>query len=902
MSTTEKRWVYRFDEADPSNRLLFGGKGAGLAAMTQIGIPVPPGFIITTEACREYYAQNQVFPEGMWSQTREALAGIESAMGRFFGDPQNPLLLSVRSGAPLSMPGMMDTVLNLGLNDQTVEGLATMTNPRFALDSYRRFLSMFSSIVLGIEKEKFQRILDRYLHQKHYRSEAEIPIEDLGALIEDYKKLIFAELHGRTIPEDPNEQLRMAIAAVFRSWMGKRAVDYRRLYQIPDDLGTAVNVQAMVFGNRDWESGTGVAFTRNPATGEKQLYGEFLFNAQGEDIVAGIRTPEPLSTLAEKLPEIYEELTQVAEKLERYFKDVQDIEFTIESRKLWLLQTRSAKRTGKAAIRIAVEMVEENIITPKEAVLRVTPNHVEQLLHPMIDPSITAEPLTRGLPASPGAAAGIIVFSADEAEQRAAEGEAVVLVRPETSPEDFHGMVAAKAIVTARGGMTSHAAVVARGMGKPCVVGAEGLIIDEAQNVLRFKDVELKRGEWITIDGSSGAIYVGKLPTIPPEYDAFYHHFMQWVDKFLVMKVRANADTPHDAQLARDHGAEGIGLCRTEHMFFNEDRLPIIREMITAGDRSSRLAALEKLLPLQREDFYQIFKVMDGYPVTIRLLDPPLHEFLPALVELTQLQAELKFQLQKVQTMQELNTILNELVKNQQILRRVEALRESNPMLGHRGCRLSITYPEIAEMQVRAIFEAACRAVTDGISVHLEIMVPLVAFPKELEILAEIIHQTAHSVFNEYQLTIPYRIGTMIELPRACVIADQIAQTAEFFSFGTNDLTQTTLGISRDDSARFLPHYINLGILPEDPFRVLDKDGVGTLMKIAVEKGRSTKKDIKIGICGEHGGDPSSIRFCFSLGFDYVSCSPFRVPVARLASAQAAIESTEQIPQLVSTE
>ncbi len=888
----QRQWVYLFTEGDPTNKQLLGGKGAGLAAMAQAELPVPPGFTITTEACREYYRLNRTFPEGMWSQTQQALSTVEATLHRHFGDVDTPLLVSVRSGAPLSMPGMMDTVLNLGLNDETVEGLARMTdNRRFALDAYRRFISMFSSIVLGIDREKFSNILERFVSQTPDQDESQLSITQLEDLIEAYKNLIFAELHGKTLPQDPYEQLRMAIAAVFDSWMGKRAVNYRRIYRIPDSLGTAVNIQAMVFGNLDWESGTGVAFTRNPATGEKELYGEFLLNAQGEDIVAGIRTPEPISMLETKLPDVYAQLKEVADRLEHFYKDVQDVEFTIEHRKLWLLQTRSAKRTGKAAIRIAVDMVDEEILTPTEAILRVEPQHIEQLLHPTIDPSVKATPIATGLPASPGAAAGKIVFNADEAERLAQEGEDVVLVRPETSPDDFHGMVAARAIVTARGGMTSHAAVVARGMGKPCVVGASDLRIEEGNNLLLVNGLELKRGEWLTVDGSSGNIYAGKLPTIPPQYDAYFHRFMRWADDVRTMGIRANADTPQDAQTARSFGAEGIGLCRTEHMFFGEDRLPLVREMIMAPDRGARHSALEKLLPMQRDDFYQLFKVMDGYPVTIRLLDPPLHEFLPSYEELLQSQAELKFALQKAQSIKEIDETLNQLVEQQLLLRQTERLREANPMLGHRGCRLSITYPEIAEMQSRAIFEAACKAVSEGITVIPEIMIPLVAFPEELRILTDIIHQTAKAVFAEQQISVDYSVGTMIELPRACLVADQIANIAEFFSFGTNDLTQTTLGMSRDDSARFLPNYIEHGILPEDPFRVLDTQGVGQLLQIAVDKGRSTRQGLKIGICGEHGGEPHSIHFCYSLGFDYVSCSPYRIPVARLAAAQAALQA-----------
>ncbi len=891
---TQQQWVYLFSEADATNRTLLGGKGAGLAAMTQAGLPVPPGFTITTEACRAYYQHNRTFPEGMWSQTQRALSAVEAQLNRRFGDTDTPLLVSVRSGAPLSMPGMMDTVLNLGLNDETVEGLARMTNNRrFALDAYRRFISMFGSIVLGIDKEKFSNILNRFLLQTPNSDEAELSIPQLEDLIAAYQNLIFAELHGKTLPQDPYEQLRMAIAAVFDSWMGKRAVHYRRTYRIPDSLGTAVNVQAMVFGNLDWESGTGVAFTRNPATGEKELYGEVLLNAQGEDIVAGIRTPDPISTLATKLPDVYAQLQEVANKLEHFYKDVQDVEFTIEHRKLWLLQTRSAKRTGKAAVRIAVDMVDEGILTPKEALLRVEPQHIEQLLHPTIDPSVTATPIATGLPASPGAASGKIVFNADEAEKLAQEGEPIILVRPETSPDDFHGMVAAKAIVTARGGMTSHAAVVARGMGKPCVVGASSLRIEESNNLLLVDSLEIKRGEWITVDGSSGAIYAGKLPTLPPQYDEYFHRFMQWADEVRTMGIRANADTPHDAKMARDFGAEGIGLCRTEHMFFGEDRLPLVREMIMAPDRAARHSALEKLLPLQRQDFYELFKVMDGYPVTIRLLDPPLHEFLPNYEDLLQSQAELKFALQKAASLKAINELLNQLVDQQMLLRQTERLREANPMLGHRGCRLSLTYPEIAEMQSRAIFEAACKAASEGITVIPEIMIPLVAFPKELHILTEIIHNTAKSVFAEQQISVEYSVGTMIELPRACLVADQIAEIAQFFSFGTNDLTQTTLGMSRDDSARFLPNYIELGILPEDPFRVLDTTGVGQLLEIAVEKGRATRENLKIGICGEHGGEPHSIHFCHTLGFDYVSCSPYRIPVARLAAAQATLQTQQ---------
>jgi pyruvate,orthophosphate dikinase len=885
------KWVYLFEEGDGSARALLGGKGAGLADMTRAGLPVPPGFIVTTEACNAYYTSGKNFPEGMWEQVIEGLRAVEAKTGKKFGDPENPLLVSVRSGAPFSMPGMMDTVLNLGLNEQTVQGLATQTGDlRFSLDAYRRFATLFAEIVMGVAHEKFERVMERYKAQTEGGRDTDLSPEQLRGIIATQKQIIFSDQSGLAIPEDPYEQLRVAIAAVFNSWMGRRACDYRRVNRIPDDLGTAVNVQAMVFGNMGATSGTGVAFTRNPSTGEKKLYGEYLLNAQGEDVVAGIRTPNSISQLQEELPTAYEQFEQITGLLERHYKDMQDVEFTIERGKLWMLQTRTGKRTGAAAVRVAVEMVHEGLIDKATAVRRVTPEQLDQLLHPAVDPNTDAKVVAKGLPASPGAAQGKVVFDPDEAEELAAAGEKVVLVRQETSPDDFHGMVAAQAIVTARGGMTSHAAVVARGMGKSCVCGASVLNIDYSQQQFNVNGTVVPKCEWITVDGSTGRVFLGQVPTVQPALGEDFRELMRWADEFRRLRVRANADTPHDSEVARDFGAEGIGLCRTEHMFFGDERLAAMREMILADGVGAREKALERLLPLQKNDFVGIFRAMEGLPVTIRLLDPPLHEFLPNMEELLGELSELKLSLQRAASIRDMDRTLDSIDSKRKLLQQVERLREANPMLGHRGCRLGLIYPEVTRMQARAIFEAACQVAGEGLEVKPEIMVPLVSTAEELRNQAELIHEVAREVLGEHGMTIEYTVGTMIELPRAALTADKIAEYADFFSFGTNDLTQTTFGLSRDDSGRFLSKYVEVKILPDDPFQVLDREGVGQLIKIGTELGRSVKPGLKVGICGEHGGEPRSIAFCHLTGLDYVSCSPFRVPVARLASAQAALE------------
>lgn len=887
---TVQKWVYLFEEGSGEDKALLGGKGAGLSEMTRAGLPVPPGFIVTTEACNAFFANQKSFPDGLWDQVREGLRKIEEKVGKRFGDPQNPLLVSVRSGAAFSMPGMMDTVLNLGLNEETVQGLAAQTGDlRFALDAYRRFASLFGEIVMGVAHEKFERVMDRFKAQTTGGRDTDLRAEDLREIIAAEKQIIVAEQHA--IPEDPYEQLRVAIAAVFNSWMGRRAMDYRRVNRIPDSLGTAVSVQAMVFGNMGSESGTGVAFTRNPSTGEKKLYGEYLLNAQGEDVVAGIRTPHPISQLKKELPEVYTQFAAIADLLEQHYRDMQDVEFTIERGKLWMLQTRTAKRSGAAAVRIAVAMAQEKLIDRAMAVQRVTPEQIDQLLHPTVDPKTDATVLATGLPASPGAAQGQVVFSPDEAEELAREGAKVVLVRQETSPDDFHGMVAAQAIVTARGGMTSHAAVVARGMGKTCVCGANSLNIDYSQQQFSVDGTVVTKGEWITVDGSTGRIFLGQVPTVQPTLDADFYELMSWADKFRRLRVRANADTPRDAKVARQFGAEGIGLCRTEHMFFGDQRLAAMREMILSEGAGAREKALEKLLPLQRGDFVGIFREMAGLPVTIRLLDPPLHEFLPSVDDLLVELAELKMAVRLAATLADMDKLLDEIDEKRRLLRQVIRTRESNPMLGFRGCRLGLLFPEVTRMQCRAIFEAACQVQGEKKKVTLEIMVPLVSLSEELRQQRELIDEVAQQVMGEHGTTIEYNVGTMIELPRAALMADSIAAHADFFSFGTNDLTQTTFGLSRDDSGRFLPTYIERRILPEDPFQMLDREGVGQLVRIGTERGRSAKPNLKIGICGEHGGDPSSIAFCHEINLDYVSCSPFRLPVARLAAAQAALES-----------
>ncbi len=883
------KWVYRFGdggaEGDATMRALLGGKGANLAEMARIGLPVPPGFTITTEVCTWFYRHGGRYPEGLRDEVAKALDGLEAALGRRFGDPARPLLVSVRSGARVSMPGMMDTVLNLGLNDETVEGLARDTgNPRFAWDSYRRFIQMYGDVVMGLDHHLFEEAIEERKAARGVDLDTDLDAGDWQELVARFKEIVRAEA-GRDFPQAPADQLWGAIGAVFGSWNSERAKVYRRLHDISDDWGTAVNVQAMVFGNLGEHSATGVAFTRNPATGVKEIYGEFLINAQGEDVVAGIRTPQHLTKAArlaagdvqpsmeEAMPEVFAELVRLMETLERHYRDMQDIEFTVEQGRLWLLQTRAGKRTAKAAIRIAVDMAEEGLVDRREAVLRVEPESLDQLLHPTLDPDAPREVVARGLPASPGAASGEIVFTADEAERRARAGHDVILVRVETSPEDIHGMHAARGILTARGGMTSHAAVVARGMGRPCVSGAAGLFVDLERRRMEAGGRSFREGDEITIDGTAGEVIAGRVPTVAPELSGEFATLMRWADGLRRMKVRTNADTPHDSAVARRFGAEGIGLARTEHMFFDAERIPIVREMILAENAEERQRALAKLLPMQRGDFLGIFREMEGLPVTIRLLDPPLHEFLP--------HEDAEFA--EVARASGLDV--------GRLKRRAAELREANPMLGHRGCRLAVTFPEIYEMQVRAILEAAIELEqAEGRECVLpEIMVPLVSDPRELRFVRERIERTAQAVFEEKARRIDYRIGTMIELPRAALAAGEIAGAAEFFSFGTNDLTQTTYGLSRDDAGRFLPVYLERGIYPADPFAHLDTAGVGALMRIARDGGRAARGDLKLGICGEHGGDPASIAFCEELGLDYVSCSPYRVPIARLAAAQAAI-------------
>ena len=882
------KWVYTFGdgraEGESSLRNLLGGKGANLAEMSNLGLPVPPGFTISTEVCTYFYENGKTYPADLAAQVDAALQHIGALSGRTFGDAANPLLVSVRSGARASMPGMMDTVLNLGLNDVTVVALAQSANDeRFAWDSYRRFITMYADVVLEVDHAHFEDVLDEYKDMKGYASDTDVSASDWKHLVGEYKAVVEREL-GRSFPQDPREQLWGAIGAVFGSWMNPRANKYRELHGIPASWGTAVNVQAMVFGNMGDTSATGVAFTRNPSTGAKELYGEFLINAQGEDVVAGIRTPQDITEAARiaagsakasmeaAMPVAYGELVRIYGLLERHYRDMQDMEFTVEKGKLWMLQTRNGKRTAKAALRIAVDLANEGLISREEAVLRVDPASLDQLLHPTIDPKAERKIIGSGLPASPGAAAGEIVFNSEDAEQAVKDKRKVILVRVETSPEDIHGMHAAEGILTTRGGMTSHAAVVARGMGKPCVSGAGTLRVDYAKGVLLAGGHQLKKGDFITIDGSTGQVLLGRVKMLEPELSGEFANLMEWADAGRRLKVRANAETPADARQARSFGAEGIGLCRTEHMFFDEDRIISMREMILAGDEKGRRAALAKLLPMQRADFEQLFEIMSGLPVTIRLLDPPLHEFLP-------------------HTAEEIADVARAMGADPERLRqRAAELSESNPMLGFRGCRLAVAYPEIAEMQARAIFEAAVAAAKKtGKPVTPEVMVPLVMTKPELDHVKARIDAMAVAVKRETGAEFAYQVGTMIELPRAALRAEEIARSAEFFSFGTNDLTQTTLGISRDDAAHFLEPYKRRGILAEDPFMTLDQDGVGELVKIAAERGRKTRPDIKLGICGEHGGDPASIGFCEMTGLDYVSCSPFRVPIARLAAAQAAL-------------
>ena len=856
-------------EAGREDKTLLGGKGANLAEMTRIGVPVPPGFVISTSVCMEYLAAGAM-PPGLDAEIREHLARLEAVTGRTFGGT-SPLLVSVRSGAAISMPGMMDTILNLGLNDQTVEALAREAGDRrFAFDSYRRFVQMYGDVVLGVPARHFEELLDARKALAGARLDTELDADALVELVGDFKALV-RESAGVDFPTDPREQLAGAIAAVFRSWNTDRAIHYRRINRIPDDMGTAVNVVAMVYGNMGDDSGTGVAFTRDPNTGERRFFGEFLVNAQGEDVVAGIRDPLSIEEMASALPGAYAELLEVAQKLERHYRDMQDLEFTVERGRLYLLQTRTGKRAAAAAVKIAVDMVDESLIDRQTAILRVDPKQLDQLLHPCVDPDADATVLARGLPASPGAAAGAVVFDPDEAAARARDGEAVILVRTETSPDDFHGMVAARAIVTARGGMTSHAAVVARGMGKCCVVGAHDIAVDLTNEVFSTETRRIAKGDWITVDGTTGRVLEGRVRTVAPELTDDFHRLMSWADEARRLRVRTNADTPADAARARELGAEGIGLCRTEHMFFEGERLTAMREMILARNEKARHAALGKLLPMQIADFLGIFRAMDGLPVTIRLLDPPLHEFLPKDDE--QIAALAR------------DTRLAE----SEIRRAVEKHHESNPMLGHRGVRLGYTFPEITRMQARAIFEAALLAAEEGVDVHPEVMLPLVATRGELAAQAAIVREVAEQVMTERGRRVEYLVGTMIELPRAALIAGTIAEEAEFFSFGTNDLTQTTLGISRDDSASFLPHYVDHGVYADDPFQVLDRDGVGRLISLAVREGRAARPRLKLGVCGEHGGDPTSVEFFHDAGLDYVSCSPFRVPVARLEAGRAAL-------------
>ena len=866
------RWVYLFRDGNANMRDLLGGKGANLAEMTNADLPVPPGFTITTEACNAFLSAGNAFPDDMWDQVAASLKDVEQSMGRDFGDVSNPLLFSVRSGARFSMPGMMDTILNLGLNDTTVQGLADQADPRFAYDCYRRLIQMFAKVVLDVDSDLFEDVIDAHKRRLRIEQDFEIPAENLKQMVGEFKEIVRRE-SGQAFPDDPWEQLRFAITAVFKSWNNRRAINYRNANNIPHDLGTAVNVQTMVYGNMGPDCATGVAFTRNPSTGEQVIFGEFLTNAQGEDVVAGVRTPQEIKTMGDDpaLKSAYDQLLGIAEQLEKHYRDMQDLEFTIQNGKLYMLQTRTGKRTGQAAVTVAVDMAEEGLISHQEAVQRVEPDHLDQLLHPMIDENQKRTVLAQGLPASPGAASGKVVFDADEAKAQGESGEPVILVRIETSPEDFHGMLVAKAVLTARGGMTSHAAVVARGMGKPAVVGCSALNINYARQTISVNGTTVNKGDFITIDGSTGEVMLGEIPTIEPQVGGNVSTLLSWADEFRKLGVRANADTPQDADKARELGAEGIGLTRTEHMFFEGDRILAMREMIIASTDEERRAALAKLEPMQKQDFIGIFKAMDGLPVTIRTLDPPLHEFLPHTDE----------------EIQDLASTLNvdaEVIKN-----KVTSLAEANPMLGHRGCRLGITAPEITKMQARAIIGAALECAEQGIHVFPEIMIPLVGDVRELRLQREVVDSVAEEMFEKAGKRIDYSVGTMIELPRASLTADEIAEEAEFFSFGTNDLTQTAFGMSRDDSGRFLPFYVEKGILDADPFQSIDRKGVGALIEIATERGRKTRPDIKLGICGEHGGDPSSVEFCHQAGLNYVSCSPYRVPIARLSAAHAAL-------------
>jgi len=877
--------VLLFEEAIGLTKFELGGKGYGLVEMTRIGLPVPPGINIPTYVCREYYSSGR-FPDGILEEVRAKLRVIEERVGRRFGSAEKPLLVSVRSGAPYSMPGMMDTILNLGLNDEIVKSLAEETrDERFSYDSYRRLIQMFGKIVLGIKDEKFDKIIEEHKKKLGVKHDVEIPAEEWRKIIEEFKELIRHE-SGREFPQDPWEQLKMAIEAVFKSWNNPRAIVYRKTYNIPENLYTAVNIQMMVFGNLGPDSGTGVGFTRNPSTGEKKLYGEYLLNAQGEDVVAGIRTPKPLEELKNELPQVYGELLRVSEILEKHFRDMQDFEFTIQEGKLYLLQTRNGKRTAQAAVKIAVDMVNEGLISKEEAISRIDPNDLNQLLHPRIDPNIKAKPIAKGLNASPGAATGKVVFTADEAAELGDKGEKVILVRPETKPEDIHGMIAAKGILTSRGGMTSHAAVVARGMGKPAVVGAEMLKIDLDKEIFTVDGVQVKKFDTITIDGTTGHVYLGAIPTIEPELSGELQILLSWADEIRRLEVRANAETPIAARKAREFGAKGIGLARTERMFNAPDRLPIVLELIFSETEEERWNAVKKLLPMFKSDFKEIFREMAGYPVTVRLLDLPLHEFLPRIEELIQEVTELRVKVKsRKKGYKKASRLLQE---KERILKRALQLAEHNPMIGHRGCRLGISYPEIYRIQTRAIIEAALELKREGIAAHPEIMIPLVSEANELRILREIVEAEAEKVFQEYGDRIKLHIGTMIETPRAALTASEIAKVADFFSFGTNDLTQMTFGFSRDDAeAKFMALYLGKKILPNNPFERIDEAGVGRLVKIGTKEGKEANSKLEVGICGEHGGDPDSIRFFEEAGLDYVSCSPYRVPIARLAAAQA---------------
>ncbi|MDY0236878.1 MAG: pyruvate, phosphate dikinase [Gudongella sp.] len=871
----ENKYVYSFDEGSKEMKSLLGGKGANLAEMTSIGLPVPPGFTISTKACSRFYQEGEKLWKEVIEEIYSHLEKVEKKLDKKFSDTENPLLVSVRSGAVFSMPGMMDTVLNLGLNDKSVIGLAKSTeNERFAYDSYRRFIQMFSDVAMGIPKRKFDNLLEAMKEKKGVELDTDLDTEDLKTLVEEFKK-VYLEDKKEEFPQDPLKQLQLAIEAVFASWNNNRAIIYRRLNDIPGDLGTAVNIQSMVYGNMGDTSGTGVAFTRNPANGENKIYGEFLMNAQGEDVVAGIRTPKAISELQDVLPEVFEQFKKVTQILEEHYKDMQDIEFTIEKGKLFMLQTRTGKRTTQAGINIAVDLVNDGIISKEEAMLRIEPNQLNQLLHPTFDEKVLAEStiLAKGLPASPGAASGMVYFNAEDVVLAKARGEKAILVRQETSPEDIEGMITAEGILTARGGMTSHAAVVARGMGKCCVAGCSEIRVDEAAKTIRAEGIMLKEGDYISLDGTTGIVYIGDIAKVQPELSGNFAEFMSYVDQTRRLKVRTNADTPRDAKTAIKFGAEGIGLCRTEHMFFDEHRIPAVRRMIVAANESQRKKALDELLPLQRKDFYEIYQVMETRPVTIRFLDPPLHEFLPT----------------KEQDIQDLANSMGIPVSD--LKDRIEELAEVNPMLGHRGCRLAVTYPEIYKMQTRAIIEAALDyKVKDGIEIVPEIMIPLIGDRDEMAFVKKQVLEEIEEVFAERNDSIKYMIGTMIEVPRAAILADEIAEEAEFFSFGTNDLTQMGFGFSRDDSGKFLNDYIERGIFSKSPFEVLDQKGIGKLMVMAVELGRKTKPNIKLGICGEHGGEPSSVEFCHKIGLDYVSCSPFRVPIARLSAAQAVIK------------